>query len=1141
VSEGWKLVGLVGSVLLLAGAATKPESAQEQPTGWVRVDYGAIVDRRQLTHSGEPVGAILKKLAGRPFPEPGERPEDLLSYRLLEPLLDPYGFVLPDALDSVGPAPDPPWIEIGWLFQPGQEQPAWADLLRSRRLVVESDGRGRFRIFLPWKPRSGSKPSVSLASVPSRVAAEEAWHEWWPVLRHVFAAEKRRLDRARGIEPEERGLEVTVHPFVHERALTAFHLGRDPYRTVVASSRPARGTVPMDLRALDPFLSGGQRLEGARLEPDGTLVLFGSRPASRSGLFGGPLLLSDFAVAYRAVFYGGTSEPYMSLDRDISPWSSLVTYGGRLEDTRLGLVSLLCDIRFKTFSLGLDVLTREDLRRRLRGEIPSFRTHLERIAEDPAARGFAGQQTRLWFYPDDVEITLSAGGDLFALRRARMTASSERMVVGATLEAASEPEPRWTTDTVSAINADYDRLARLLPELSDLDEVVRLLAFFTWLEQAKAHGLVLPDLDALLGSVLPAFPTPRRLPNLLVYVALPGTEAGAGEVELLDRVAIAEAFARLEPRVGGPLPARRRLERALGALDRRIGEQAALAREIEERQSAGELDEAEADLLAYRAERLLMHQRVLSALDAASRETIEARRGREPGLRALSVAIGGVDLGMGQALARARGRPLRLAERSRSGEAVGRRTGGGGPAPAAGTGEPKETAEPEEALPPVLLPDHGLDPSAKPENLTLEEGGRATVVRTEFGDHWVRKILWSSARADREGSVLEVALGVSSPELRLRRRVADAAGREPTIERIEGERAFRYALVSGGDGRALRAEPRPDPALPPEIREPFGRFRKEAADRSQRRAVPPGLAVLEVGEGRRPSPSAPPKATDSGTRAPESAAIPLRVERSGEKPLEAIFPRQVLERLVLGREADLSPGRPLPGLEPPATVLGSATTLMVVQDPVSARFPWSGSFEPVPGEEDGARIAEALGRWWRAQGGGGGAPPVVVGTDLERSPARWQAAPRVSGKALLLLPNEAFPGLAAPWRSHLAARWPPKQIASSLPSRSLPELVVLASAEAPGLLGARVRSLARADAMRGRLLAVCSLSGPLRADLPAMVLAEGSLAGLGIAEFSLVDWRDLPSALEAFSRALVSKAARGRRIEELPSPFLWYW
>ena len=95
--------------------------------------------------------------------------------------------------------------------------------------------------------------------------------------------------------------------------------------------------------------------------------------------------LADLAVAYRAVARGGDGEPYMSLDRAAAPHIANVNYGGRLRDTALGMVSLLSDVRFKTFSVGIDLLGDGDVRDAVRRALPEFQTHLERFASDPSA------------------------------------------------------------------------------------------------------------------------------------------------------------------------------------------------------------------------------------------------------------------------------------------------------------------------------------------------------------------------------------------------------------------------------------------------------------------------------------------------------------------------------------------------------------------------------------------------------------------------------------------------------------------------------------------------------------------------------------------------------------------------------------
>jgi len=144
-------------------------------------------------------------------------------------------------------------------------------------------------------------------------------------------------------------------------------------------------------------------------------------------------------------------------------------------------------------------------------------------------------------------------------------------------------------------------------------------------------------------------------------------------------------------------------------------------------------------------------------------------------------------------------------------------------------------------------------------------------------------------------------------------------------------------------------------------------------------------------------------------------------------------------------------------------------------------------------------------------------------------------------KPLLLLPEDAFPGLVAGVRGELARGWRAGKVASELPVGKAPDLVVLVSGEAPGLLGARLHDLAGREALRGRLLAVYSLAGPLRPDLPAHLMAEGRLAGLGVAEALPVGLPRLMERVLEFGRRLGSTSGRELRIEDVPGPFVWFF
>ncbi len=1101
--------GVAGLVLLATLAAAGGFDAAVEPrasgfaaptaTGWIRVDYRALVDLRRVSHSGQTIGALLERLGGRPFPAPGERPDDAAIHRLLDPLLEPYAFVLPDALDALEAAPTPPMVEIGNLWLPGEAQPAWAELLRARRYVVESDGSGKMRAFLPWE---GDRPGEGESS--AREAAREAWEAAWPVLRHVIASERLRLARSAGGPADRQVVEVEARAYVHRPESTRFRLGFDAHRVRVEDTSLRAGARPLDLSAWQAFLDRGLSLEGGRLEPGGAIRLLGSPARRPPSLLERPLTLSDFAVAYRAVFHGGAAEPYMSLDRGDAPDVSNVNFGGRLRDTALGLVSLRSDIRFKTFSLGLDVAEARDVRARLLEAVPGFRTHLERFAADPRTQGLMSQQTRLWFYPDAVDVALSAQGDVLVLRRARMAAASERL--GEAAGAASGEDPPWTRETVGWINANYDALARNLPELSDLDETARLLTLFAWLRRAGGAGHPLPDLDRLLDAPLPAVPTPRRFPQLLAHNVLPPAGAG-GVVDVLDRTDVGAALERLRPAAGADLSPRRRLARALAMLDPRQPDHEALAREIASADPAA-LDDETLDFLAYRAERLFMHHLVLRTVGAADRARIEARGVAEGKPRVFSVGIGGIDLGMDQAIDRALAGDSRLAPGA--GAAAEEPSRPASP----GAEETDATAIPE-APPSFEMPDHGI-------------GGQRRVPAREFAGGWIRRGTWKAP--PEAGAWVLVVHDPHGPEVRSRRSILDSDGRARAFERVEDLRFLRYAMERRPDG--LEAAPLPE--VPGEAPPSAAHDRPPAPADAPADRLPAGVSMIEV---LGPRGSAP-----AGIPGAEPPAIGLKLRTPGKAALEAAFPRTVLQRLLLGPDHDLSAGKPLPGLTPPGQVLGEARSLMVAMPPEATAPPWAGPRAAVPGEENAVRIARAIARWWSAGSPSpSAAPPVVVATDARLSPGRWESAPVVPKRPWLLLPEDAFPGPSAPLREAIARGFPAGASGPDLPAGDAPDLVVLASGEAPGLLGARLGALARDRRMQGKLLAVFPLGGPVREDLPASLLGEGNLAAVGVAGFSPVG---VPRAIEAIGR--VAEAARAAapersRAEEVATELTWFY
>ena len=148
----------------------------------------------------------------------------------------------------------------------------------------------------------------------------------------------------------------------------------------------------------------------------------------------------------------------------------------------------------------------------------------------------------------------------------------------------------------------------------------------------------------------------------------------------------------------------------------------------------------------------------------------------------------------------------------------------------------------------------------------------------------------------------------------------------------------------------------------------------------------------------------------------------------------------------------------------------------------------------------------------------------------------WAGAPRPTSKTLLVLPEEGFAAPFSELRGEIAAAWP-GPVASTLP-RKLPEMVVLVSAEDPGVVSGRLARLAARPEMKGKLLAGWSLIGPLREDLPARLLGSG-IAGFGLASGNAGDLRRAPELLGRFGDALPKKGER--RAEAYPGPFVWLY
>jgi hypothetical protein len=393
-------------------------------------------------------------------------------------------------------------------------------------------------------------------------------------------------------------------------------------------------------------------------------------------------------------------------------------------------------------------------------------------------------------------------------------------------------------------------------------------------------------------------------------------------------------------------------------------------------------------------------------------------------------------------------------------------------------------------LPNTVLPPHGSVSCGAGKDRCELAGTRVTVA------------------ADRS----RVVTGADGPNPTSRTLILDSGGRAAGVERLENRQWIRYRLQGSAERRvavpldAVPAAPMQRPMIEPT----------------------PGRVVVEL--------AAASTADDPASLAGATPRVTLTLRSSGAAARVTEISRATLQRLVLGRFVDPTPGQPLPGLAPLPQGLGAIDSVVVMQRADRTKPPWDDGREPIPGEEDATRVAAALRAWW-AEDAGLKDVAVVVGTEGANSLKRLSEAPAPGSKSVLVLPKDGFFPPRTSVRDRLRVAWSAGAVTSELPDKPT-DLVVLVSGEPPARLGDRLRRISRQPRMKGKLLAVYSLSGPIRVDLPASLLAEGVLAGVGLAAASTVGSDRVVDDIAAMAHAIKDGPSTAHGASDR---FVWFY
>jgi hypothetical protein len=593
----WSVVLAMATVIGLGGCAGVRPAAPR----WEAVSYDTRGVDSLLTHSGRTVAAEIVAL------QTGA--DDGRGRARLQGYLEPFSTTLPGMIATTD-GDSAAWRDLRDDFPPNAPAPAWVGLLREGRLQVVYTG-ATVRIFAPG------------------ATAEDAWREYGPIVRLVLD----HLGHAHRLE---------IYAFTNDYAARQLRLCLSP--RVISRRDLASKQTPLNLPSLQAFLASGAVPEALEIGHDGGLRLYGRRGAPAT-LAGKPLELADLAAAYRAVFWCGEDQAYVSLDGHEDRRFAKVNFGGSLANTRLGQTALQADRTFKAIGAGLDPNTLKPVLGRIRAKVPDFLpASALAMADKPAALA----EYRYWFYPDSLAVVTD--GSLGAVANCRFVADVER-------REGSDTPPSPALDVMAGLNRHHDDFAAVLPVYTELENAGRLLLLMSWLKTADAARET--DLAGLLAVDLPPLETPRKVPRVLsatttcrpdqVRVFAFAAAVGAASPSLDDAGLLKlgeKCFAALPESCFAVKRDAGAAKAAAADLSREIKLEQARLRDLE-----GDIDRSlrrRSDPEAH--EKLVAQYNArVDALDARSRKyesLIAAPKGARPTLRRFVVS-GGIDLALG--------------------------------------------------------------------------------------------------------------------------------------------------------------------------------------------------------------------------------------------------------------------------------------------------------------------------------------------------------------------------------------------------------------------------------------------------------------------------------------------------------------
>ena len=446
-------------------------------SNWVTIDYSDLVKTTTLTHSGETVGTIIRKIPNYEYTNN--------LYALIQQYLEPFSVLCHDVLLTNVEPDTLPLVNILAHYPIGSDQPAWVDLFREGHYQLYYNAH-LIRVFL-----KGSNQKIKRSNPKSSFEKHHSViiHPIRDIINSNYTSIKK----------------VEVYVFSNDYAKTEIRLNTiSEVFSINELDLSPRGKS-IDLNSIEEFLNQGVILEAVEVDSKDNLYFYG-RKAQNQTLAGQPLSLSDIAVIYRSIFHYGYNAPYISLDKHEDNRYAKVNFGGNLKNTHAGSVVLEADKLFKTLGTGIDPNTHQLVRSKFTKKVPDFLTEDERNLIDDISE--KRTLIRYWFYPDSIGTVTD--GSIGAVLTHQFLADVERMDVKVNVG-------RAVKNTIDHLNNNFSQYERADNTFKELSTVGRVMSIINWLKIMDVDDKI--ELDELLSIKIPAFTTPKRTKKMLAITA----------------------------------------------------------------------------------------------------------------------------------------------------------------------------------------------------------------------------------------------------------------------------------------------------------------------------------------------------------------------------------------------------------------------------------------------------------------------------------------------------------------------------------------------------------------------------------------------------------------------------------------------